>query len=84
MEGAEFRFELKAAEFTGGFHVIAIDRSIKAITQAKAGSVAEIESGQLEFRCVAIEDFALAEGKQSFDLAFAVRVSGVGRRKTRL
>lgn len=64
----------------GNGHVIAIDRPIKAITRAKAGSVAEIESERLEFRCVAIEDFALAEGEQPFDLAFAVRVGALDGR----
>jgi cyclopropane fatty-acyl-phospholipid synthase-like methyltransferase len=64
----------------GDGQVIAIDRSTKAIAQATAGSAAEIASGRLEFRCIAIEDFALAEGEQAFDLAFAVRVGALDGR----
>lgn len=64
----------------GNGHVTAIDRSEKAITQAKAGSTIEIASGQLEFRCVAIEDFVLAQGEQAYDLAFAVRVGALDGR----
>jgi protein-L-isoaspartate O-methyltransferase len=64
----------------GDGHVLAIDRSPKAIAQAKASSVAEIASGQLEFRCVAIEDFELAKGEQPYDLAFAVRVGALDGR----
>lgn len=64
----------------GNGHVTAIDRSEKAIAQAKAGSVIEIASGQLEFRCVAIEEFVLAQGEQAYDLAFAVRVGALDGR----
>lgn len=64
----------------GNGHVMAIDRSEKAIAQAKAGSANEIASGQLEFRCVAIEDFVLAQGEQVYDLAFAVRVGALDGR----
>jgi SAM-dependent methyltransferase len=61
-------------------HVLAIDRSAKAIAQAVAGSVSERASGRLEFRCVAIEDFVLAEGERRYDLAFAVRVGALDGR----
>lgn len=64
----------------GSGHVTAIDRSPKAIAQAKAGSALEIASGQPEFRCVAIEDFVLAQGEQAYDLAFAVRVGALDGR----
>ena len=40
-------------------HVLGIDRSATAITQALAGSRAEVEAGWLSFRQVAVEDFAL-------------------------
>jgi SAM-dependent methyltransferase len=58
----------------GTGHVLAIDRSAKAIAQAAAGSASEIASGRLVFRCVAIEDLVLAQGEPRYDLAFAVRV----------
>ncbi|SNS99501.1 Methyltransferase domain-containing protein [Sphingomonas laterariae] len=58
----------------GGGTVLAIDRSPRAIAQAIAASGPEIASGQLTFRSIAIEDFALAAGEPPFDLAFAFRV----------
>jgi cyclopropane fatty-acyl-phospholipid synthase-like methyltransferase len=64
----------------GTGHVLAIDRSTKAIAQATAGSAAELSSGQLEFRCVSIEDFVLAKGERPYDLAFAVRVGALDGR----
>ncbi len=41
----------------GDGHVLAIDRSVRAIAQARAASQAEIESGRLSLRQVAAEDF---------------------------
>jgi len=41
---------------------------------ARACSTAEILSGRLEFRCVAVENLVLAKGERRYDLAFAVRV----------
>lgn len=64
----------------GRGHVLAIDRSAKAIALARAGSLAELASGSLEFRCVALEDFVLAEGERPYDLAFAVRVGALDGR----
>lgn len=64
----------------GAGHVLAIDRSAKAIGQAVAGSITELASGRLEFRCVAIEDFVLAEDEPPYDLAFAVRVGALDGR----
>lgn len=61
-------------------YVLGIDRSLKAIAQARAGSVAEIASGHLEFRCAAVEDFVLAKGERPYDLAFAVRVGALDGR----
>jgi len=61
-------------------HVLAIDRSARAIAQAKAGSAAERASGHLEFRCVAVEDFVLTEGERPYDLAFAIRVGALDGR----
>ncbi len=64
----------------GKGHILAIDRSAKAITQATAGSTAELATGRLEFRCVAVEDFALSRGERPYDLAFAVRVGALDGR----
>jgi SAM-dependent methyltransferase len=64
----------------GDGYVLAIDRSAKAIGQAIAGSQAEIESGRLSFRQVAVEDFELKDGEAPFDVAFAVRVGALDGR----
>ena len=64
----------------GEGYVLGIDRSAKAIAQAGAGSLIELATGQLEFRCVAIENFVLANGEQPYDLAFAVRVGALDGR----
>lgn len=64
----------------GTGYVLAIDRSAKAIAQAVASSRAEIASGQLELRCVAVEDFVRARGERPYDLAFAVRVGALDGR----
>ncbi|WP_437727021.1 SAM-dependent methyltransferase [Sorangium sp. So ce861] len=64
----------------GEGHVLAIDRSAKAIAQAMAGSAAELASGHLSFRHVAIEEFELEEGERPYDIAFAVRVGALDGR----
>ena len=64
----------------GGGHVLAIDRSSRAIEQAKANCAVEIESGLLELRQAAIEDFELRDGEPPYDLAFAVRVGALDGR----
>lgn len=64
----------------GGGHVLAIDRSATAIAQATAVSAAELASGVLGLRRVAIEDFALAPGEAPYDLALAVRVGALDGR----
>ncbi|MES0121067.1 methyltransferase domain-containing protein [Mesorhizobium sp. C420B] len=53
----------------GGGHVLAIDRSAKAIAQAGAASRAEIAAGRLSLRQVAIEDFELEADEKRFDIA---------------
>ena len=70
-------------ERLGTGHVLGIDRSAKAIAQAVAGSRRELATGRLEFRCVALEEFALAEGERRYDLAFAVRVGALDGRHPR-
>jgi cyclopropane fatty-acyl-phospholipid synthase-like methyltransferase len=58
----------------GQGHVLAIDRSAKAIAQARAASKREIAAGAMSVRQVAIEDFALAPDELPYDVAVAVRV----------
>ena len=58
----------------GRGHILAIDRSPKAIQQALNGSKKEIASGRLSFRQVAVEDFELEKGEPAYDIALAVRV----------
>ena len=58
----------------GNGHVLAIDRSAKAIAQAVAGSRKEIAAGPLEFRAIPAETFALLPGERPYDLAVAIRV----------
>ena len=70
----------EVARRIGDGHVLAIDRSAKAIAQAVAGSRPEIEAGLLSFRQVAAEAFELEAGEAPFDLAFAVRVGALDGR----
>lgn len=58
-------------------HILAIDRSSKAIEHARAGSAAEIASGRLSFRQARVEQFSLREGEELYDIAFAVRVGAL-------
>jgi cyclopropane fatty-acyl-phospholipid synthase-like methyltransferase len=62
----------------GDGHVLAIDRSAKAIAQAKAASAAEIKSGRLRFRQAAAEE--LEVGEAPYDIALAVRVGALDGR----
>jgi cyclopropane fatty-acyl-phospholipid synthase-like methyltransferase len=64
----------------GDGHVLAIDRSSKAIAQAKAAARAEIAAGRLSVRQVAVEDFQLEPGEAPYDIAIAVRVGALDGR----
>ena len=64
----------------GHGHVLAIDRSAKAIAQATAASPALVASGVLSFRQSSIEDFDLPPEEAQFDLALAVRVGALDGR----
>jgi SAM-dependent methyltransferase len=64
----------------GNGYILAIDRSVKAIQQAIAGSGPEIKTGRLAFRQVAIEKFELEPGDKYFDLAIAIRVGALDGR----
>lgn len=64
----------------GDGHILAIDRSIRAIDQARRACATEIEAGHLSLRHVAVEDFELEPHEEPFDLAFAVRVGALDGR----
>jgi cyclopropane fatty-acyl-phospholipid synthase-like methyltransferase len=64
----------------GDGHVLAIDRSAKAVEQARAGSADEIAAGRLSVRRVAAEDFELQVGEAPYDIAFAIRVGALDGR----
>jgi cyclopropane fatty-acyl-phospholipid synthase-like methyltransferase len=68
------------AKRIGSGHILAIDRSAKAIQQAIAGSNAEIETGALLFRQIPIEKFELEAKERPFDIAVAVRVGALDGR----
>jgi cyclopropane fatty-acyl-phospholipid synthase-like methyltransferase len=61
-------------------HILAIDRSGKAIAQARANAAEEIASGRMSVRQVAAEEFALQPGEAPFDIVFAVRVGALDGR----
>jgi SAM-dependent methyltransferase len=61
-------------------HVLAIDRSAKAIQHAVASSKDELQRGELSFRQVAIEEFELEAGERPFDIAVAVRIGALDGR----
>jgi SAM-dependent methyltransferase len=48
----------------GTGHILAIDRSAKAIAQARLHAAAEIASGRMSLRQVSAEDLVLAPGEQ--------------------
>jgi ubiquinone/menaquinone biosynthesis C-methylase UbiE len=58
----------------GPGHILAVDRSSKAIAQARQQAAAEIASGRMSLRHVTAEDLELLPGEEPFDLAFAIRV----------
>lgn len=64
----------------GDGHILAIDRSAKAINQAILGSEKEINRGTLSFRQVAIEKFTLEPNEDLFDIAVAIRVGALDGR----
>jgi ubiquinone/menaquinone biosynthesis C-methylase UbiE len=58
----------------GTGHILAVDRSSKAIAQARRHAAAEIASGRMSLRQCSAEELELLPGEQPFDLAFAIRV----------
>jgi SAM-dependent methyltransferase len=61
-------------------HVLAIDRSSKAIRQLASSASDLIASGRLSVRDVACEDLELEPGEARYDLVFAVRVGALDGR----
>ncbi|GGG72975.1 methyltransferase type 12 [Parapedobacter pyrenivorans] len=59
---------------------IRVHRSPKAIQQAISSSQAELETGNLSYRQVAIAEFDLGSNEQRFDIAIAVRVGALDGR----
>lgn len=55
-------------------HVLAADRSERAIAQLTAAAADLIATGRLTPRCVAAEALELAPGEERYHIAFAVRV----------
>lgn len=64
----------EVAERVAPGYVLGIDRSRVAIMQARATCADLLRAKRMGLRCVAIEDFELAEDDVPYDLAFAVRV----------
>ena len=64
----------------GDGHVLAIDRSEKAVEQATATSADEIAAGRLSVRRAAAEEFELQAGEAPYDIAFAIRVGALDGR----
>lgn len=64
----------------GDGHVLAIDRSAKAIAIARATCGELIADGRLSLRQAAIESFRLGADEAPYDLAFAVRVGALDGR----
>jgi cyclopropane fatty-acyl-phospholipid synthase-like methyltransferase len=61
-------------------HILAIDRSAKAVAQARSGSPREIESGRMSVRQADAESFVVRPGDRLFDVVFAVRVGALDGR----
>jgi SAM-dependent methyltransferase len=72
--------ERAVARRVGNGHVLAIDRSAKAVEQARRGTEAEITAGRLTVRRVAAEDLELEDGEALYNIAFAVRVGALDGR----
>jgi cyclopropane fatty-acyl-phospholipid synthase-like methyltransferase len=64
----------------GDGHVLAIDRSAKAIAQALAASHPEIAAGRLSFRRMSSEELELEPGEPPYDIAVAIRVGALDGR----
>lgn len=61
-------------------HVLAVDRSPRAIEQVQRTAAELIAAGRISTRCCAVEDLALGPQEPRFDLAFAFRVGALDGR----
>ena len=61
-------------------HVLATDRSARAVAQAVAGSRRQIEAGRMSVRQVAAEDLVLLDGEAAYDVVLACRVGALDGR----
>jgi precorrin-6B methylase 2 len=61
-------------------HVLAIDRSQRAVDQVARGCADLIASGRLSVITTSVEDLVLDPGERLYDLAFAVRVGALDGR----
>ena len=64
----------EVARRIGDGHVLAVDRSQRAIDQARAACADEIATGRLSLRLASAKALSLAPGEAPYDIAFAVRV----------
>lgn len=64
-------------------HVLAVDRSAKAIDQLTVSAVDLVAAGTLTARCLAVEDLVLDPDEPRYDLAFAIRVGVLDGRHPR-
>lgn len=65
-------------------HVLAVDRSQRAVDQVVRTCSEFISAGRLSVKTSAAEDLVLDDGAQPFDLAFAVRVGAFDGRHPEL
>jgi SAM-dependent methyltransferase len=63
-----------------GGHVLAVDRSRRAIDQLERAGSELIAAGRLSTRCCPAEELSLNPGEEPYDLAFAVRVGALDGR----
>ena len=74
----------EVAERVGpGGHVLAVDRSAKAIAQLTQSAAELIAAGRLTARQVAAESLELCPGEERYDIAFVVRVGAFDGRHPR-
>jgi precorrin-6B methylase 2 len=63
-----------ARRVSPGGHVLAIDRSAKAIEQLTRTNADLIDAGVVSVMTLSVEEFSLDRGEAAYDIAFAVRV----------
>lgn len=61
-------------------HIVAVDRSAKAVARARAASAEEIRSGRMSVRQADAESFVMPPDDPPFDIVFAVRVGALDGR----